>query len=251
MNTIFVCLGKIGDVLSLLPLLEHYSKRDKQPVNLLVARQYKEVVEGLSYINPVEWDGHWQDLNGAIAWAKRNFDKVIAPQTYGKNHSIEHRTPSFQYDQWLRAEGLHLWDKLPLTIPRRNHDFVKSILGDRPAILVADKGESSSFEDSGRLVSVLRDTFGVSHQIVRLGEIRLDRFTDFVSLYDAASAIVVTETAHLHLSKSCKTPVFALVTDKPERWHGSAWSSKFKLHIRYSQYPRRERELIEGIRSVL
>jgi len=178
---------------------------------------------------------------------------VIVPQTYGQNVTIEHRTPYFQYDQWLRAGGLLFWDKLPLTIPRRESakQFTADFLGNKPAILFADKGESSPFEHADRLVGLLDELFGKTHNIVRLSETRLERFTDYVCLYDAAAVLVVTETSHLHLSKATKTPTFALVTDKPQRWHGSAWAKNHLLHIRYSQYERRERELIEGIRSVL
>jgi ADP-heptose:LPS heptosyltransferase len=249
-STVYCQLGKIGDILSILSLLEHYSKRDKAPVNLVIAKQYAGVVENLDYINPVIFDGHWQSLSEAIKFAKQRFDHVIVPQTYGKDTPIEHRTPSFQYDQWLRAGGLALWDKLPLTIPR-NGNLAADYGVDRNTILFADQGESSPFEHVQRLAGLLQNTFAATHRVVLLSGIRLERFTDFVQLYDAAACLIVTETAHLHLAKATKTPTFALVTDKPERWHGSAWSKTHKLHIRYSQYGRRERELIEGLRSVL
>lgn len=250
-ETVYVLLGKIGDVLGLCPLLEHYSKRDKAPVNLVIAKQYAGVVGQLEYINPVIFGGHWQDLSGAIKFAKQRFDKVIVPQTYGKNTPIEHRTPSFQYDQWLRAGGLSLWDKLPLTIPRNGNDLAARYGVDRNTILFADQGESSPFEHVQRLARLLQDTFAPTYKVILLSSIRLERFTDFVQLYDAAACLIVTETAHLHLAKATKTPTFALVTDKPERWHGSAWSKNHLLHIRYSQYERRELELIEGVKAVI
>lgn len=244
-------MGKIGDVLSILPLLQHYASRDRSPVNLVVSKQYSDVVAGLWYINPIIYDGHWQDLRGAIKFAKAKFDTVVVPQTYGRDVTIEHRFPSFQYDQWWRAGGLALWNRLPLTVNRKGHDEIaEHHMGERPTILFADRGESSQFENSDRLAEKLRGAFP-DHQLLLLSSIRLEHFTDFVALYDKAKAVIVTETAHLHLAKATTTPVFALVTDKPERWHGSAWSKKHLLHIRYSQYERREMELIEGIRSVI
>lgn len=240
-------------MLSILPALKWKCDQEKSPVNLVIAEQYAYIVSNLDYIMPHIWNGHWQDLEGALKMAKQHYSKVTVPQTYGKTVAIQHRYPSFQYDQWQRAGVLHLWDKLPLIIPRPTNakELVERHMGNRPAILFADKSESSQFEKSDELAGLLQQQFGQTHQVIRLSTIRLERFTDFVALYDAADAIIVTETAHLHLSKATAKPVFALVTDKPQRWHGSAWSKHFKAHIRYSAYERRKAELIESIRSVL
>jgi ADP-heptose:LPS heptosyltransferase len=253
MNTAYLQLGKIGDVLSILPLLSFKHDRSNIPQNLVISKEYADTVTGLDYINADILDIHWQDLESAIKYAKTKYDKAYCPQTYGKNIAIAHHLPSFQLDQWQRCGELNLFDKLPLVIPRpaNTQELVARYLGGRPAILFADQGESSQFEMADQLAATLHREFGNSHQIVRLSSIRLEKFTDFVALYDSADCLIVTETAHLHLSKATSTPVFALATDHPELWHGSAWSQKFKLHIRYSQFKRREQELIEGIRSVL
>lgn len=248
-----IALGKLGDVISILHLLRHWAQKQKSPYNLIISEQYSDVVSGLDYIKPDILSIHWQDLAEAIKHGKRNYDRTFVPQTYGKNIAIAHRYPSWQLDAYSRCGAVHLFDKLPLVIPRPGNakEIVARHLGERPSILFADQGESSPFESRDALAQRLSAEFGTSHQIVRLSTIRLEKFTDFVALYDAAACLVVTETSHLHLSKACDKPIFALATDTPERWHGSAWSHKFKLHIRYSQYLRRERELIEGIRSVL
>lgn len=249
----WVNLGKIGDVLSSLPMLRYKSEQQRQPANLVISQQYSDVVAGLDYIKPDVLNIHWQDLEEGIKHAKRKYSKVFVPQTYGRTVAIQHRQPSWQLDQWSRCGMLHWWDKLPLVLPRpaNAEEIVGRHMERGRAILFADQGESSPFESREALAQRLSAEFGKSHQIVRLSTIRLERFTDFLALYDAAACLVVTETSHLHLSKACDRPIFALATDTPERWHGSAWSQKFKLHIRYSQYRRREQELIAGIRSVL
>lgn len=249
----YTILGKYGDVINILPLLSHRAKQQRKPVNLVISKQYADVVAGLDYINADVVDIFWQDLSEAIRYSKRKYDKTFVPQTFGRDVAIQHRYPSFQLDAWARCRAIELYGKLPLIIPRPVDaaQIVARHLGQRPCILVADKGESSPFDKIERLLERLHTEFGATHEIVRFSRIRLDRFTDFVALYDAAKVLIVTETAHLHLSKATKTPTFALVTDKPERWHGSTWSSNFSLHIRYSHYERRERELIEGIRNKL
>lgn len=253
MSDCYVQTAKYGDVISVLPLFSHKAKRENRKINLVISKQYADVVSGLDYINPDVVDEFWQDLELFVKYAKRKYDKVFIPSTYGKSVSIQHRLPSWQLDQWSRCGELHNFDKFPLVIPRPTNakELVARHMGERPTILFADKGESSQFESADRLAEKLTSEFGTTHQVVRLSTIRLEKFTDFVALYDAAACLVVTETSHLHLSKACDKPIFALATDTPERWHGSAWSHKFKLHIRYSQFKRREQELIEGIRSVL
>ena len=253
MSQCHIMLGKIGDILSIAPVLRWKSDQTRKPVNLVVSKQYAEIVYGLDYIQADVVDFHWQDLERAMKYAKRKYDSVIIPQTYGKTVAIQHRTPSFQYDQWQRAGAMRQWDSLPLVIPRPSNAaaLVEHHLGTRPSILFADSGESSQFEFSNQLGEALRKEFGDTHQIVRLSTIRLERFTDFVALYDAADVLVVTETAHLHLSKATKTPTFALITDTPQRWHGSAWSKQFGMAVRYSQYELREMEFLKAIRDQL
>lgn len=253
MSQCHIMLGKIGDILSILPFLKWKSDKDGKPINLVVSKQYADIVSNLDYVEADIIDCHWQDLEWAMKYSKRKYDSVLIPQTYGKTVAITHRTPSFQYDQWQRAGAMSQWDNIPLIVPKAKDSaaLVERHLGTRPSILFADSGESSQFEFSNQLFEALRKEFGDTHQIVRLSTIRLERFTDFVALYDAADVLVVTETAHLHLSKATDTPTFALITDIPQRWHGSAWSEKFGMAIRYSQYELREMEFLAAIRDKL
>lgn len=253
MNSVWVQTGKIGDVLSLVPILYGQFRLQGVKPKLLIAEEYADTVALCDYIEPVIWNGHWQDLYSAIQFAKKHFDRVIVPQTYGKEVAIAKRRHSWQLDQYERAGALHQFDKLPLILnrPSNAQELVARHLGIRPTILFADQGESSPFPHSDRLAALLEKEFGATHQIVRLSGIRLDNFCDCIALYDAAKAIVVTETAHLHLSKATKTPVFALTTNLPTRWHGSAWSKHFRFYARYNQYEREEAGLIEAIRKAL
>ena len=240
-----IMLGKIGDILSILPVIKWKSDKEKKPMPLVVSKQYADIVSNLDYVEPDIVDCHWQDLEWAMKYAKRKYDSVVVPQTYGKTVAIQHRTPSFQYDQWQRAGALEHWDKLPLEIPRPNEkDFANRFTEGRRSIFFADKGESSPFGKSEDLLKCLAGDFS-NHKIIRSSEIVLDRFADFTAIYDACDLVVVTETAHLHLSKATQTPVVALVTDSPQRWHGSAWSDRFRFYCRYSDYPSRRDDLID------
>lgn len=253
MSKAFLILGKHGDLLSVAPIFWKQFKLTGQKTNVIVSRKYADTLSCMDYVNPVVLDIGFGDLESAIKHAKRNFNEVVIPQTYGATVGIQHKLPSFQLDQYQRAGELHSWDKLPLIIKRPNNakDIVERFLGNRPAILVADHSESSPAPFADRLCALLEREFGKTHAVVRLSTIRLEKFCDCIALHDAAKAVVVTETAHLHLSKATTTPVFAFATNIPSRWHGSAWSKCFKFYARYYQYERVEQELVEEMRKVL
>jgi hypothetical protein len=61
---------------------------------------------------------------------------------------------------------------------------------------------------------------------------------------------VSIETVHLHLSKASKVPTIALVTDKPEMWHGTAYQDRFLVHCRYQDYQMRKGEIISALKKV-
>lgn len=249
MNSVYFQTSKRGDILSLAHALYGAYRLRNEKLNILVAEEYADTLALCDYVTPVVWRGDWKNLGDAYKFAKKNFDRVISTQTSSQNRTFQ----SWQHQQWQAAGMLHHWDKYPLTLNRPNnaHDLVARYLENRPTILFADKSESSPFPHADRLAALLEKEFGKTHALVRLSGIRLERMCDCIALYDASKALVVTETAHLHLSKATKTPVFALTTNTPTRWHGSAWSKHFRYYARYNQYEREEMELIEAIRKAL
>jgi len=220
---------------------------------LLVAKEYEHISERIPFIESHTWNGDWQNLSDAVSYAKRSFSNVIVPQIFGKDFPIEHRTPSFQLDQWLRAGYVDKWDKLPVTIdrPTNARSIVKNHLNGRPVILYADHSQSSPFLQKDELYKLLIDNFGSSHTIKRLSEIRLPHPLDLLALFDAADCLVTVETMALHLSAASKIPTIALIADKPTRWKGSAWSKRLKLHCRYGDYFKRKLEIVSAIRKVI
>ena len=241
----YVQLGKGGDILSILPVLhDEFLRTGEKPV-LVTSEQYANITDRVDYIKPVVLPLDWQDLTGAVKEAKRRFETVIVTQTFGKDFPIEHRTPSFQYDQWARAGALDKWDTLRLDLPRI---FKREF--EEKTIYYADHSQSSPFPHREDLAETLTKEFP-EYRIKRLSEIKQPHPLDLLELYDEARLIVTVETMHLHLSAATKTPVIALATDTPGRWNGSAWSRRFALHCRYKDYPQRKAELIDAARNAL
>ena len=228
-------------------------------MRLLVSREYAEIPSECSFVEPVFYDGSWQDLAGAIRFAKGKGGTIVVPQTFGIDFPIERRHHSFQLDQWDRAGLLHQWGKLPLELPRKSPEGWKLnpkwVLNhfrwdtdlDKPFILFADYSESSPFPHKEEVYTALTREFQ-DHQIVRLSSIRTPRLLDLLPLYDAAALIVACETMHLHLSAASRTPVIAFATDIPSRWHGSAYHPRMALHVRYGDVLNRLPEILNVAR---
>lgn len=243
--TCFVLLGKIGDVLSGLPIVHHWNATSKEKPTVMISKQYAHVLNRVPYVQPLVYPGEWSHLNGALKLAKLNFSRVVCLATHGRDFPIEHRTSSFQLDQYDRADVLHLWDKLPLVI-----EYKPRLPFGRPTILYADHSQSSPFLHKQELNALLVERFP-SHQIIRLSDIKLAHIVDFVGYYEQADALVTIETVHLHLSAATTKPVFAWAADKPSKWSGSAWSKRFSFFARYGEFEERKAEMIEAIKDSL
>lgn len=240
--------GKLGDLMSVLPMLHHYFLTYGSKPNLVVSKQYRQIPESLDYLNTLVYDGDLHDLEGAIKFAKSRCDDVRVTQMHGKGFTFQHRHPSYQYDQWERAGYLDKWDTLPLVLPRRPQTTVSFLWtvgldDDSKFIVFGDHSQSSPFHFKDELAAALKENFP-QHRILRLSEVRASHPFDLLALLDAAALIVCVDSMQLHMAKATATPLIALVSDQPSRWQGSAWSKRFAAHIRYKDFPHRKAELI-------
>jgi predicted GH43/DUF377 family glycosyl hydrolase len=246
-DTAYVICGKLGDVLSGVMIAQAQSSQ----VNIVTSEQYAPVIEGLPGVAVHIYEGKWHDLKGAIKFAKSRFKKVLIPQTFGEDFPIKHTRPSFQLDQAARCD-FEGFDQVRLKLPRPEnaHEIVAKHLSGDKNILIADHSQSSPFEPIGELINLVQERFP-SHQITRLSQVKLGHFRDFLPLYDAADVLITIDTSHLHLSSATNTPVFALACDKPNRWRGSAWHSRFAFYCRYGDYPARKEQMMHELELTL
>ena len=253
MNDCYLQLSKRGDVLGILPILYHRFKETGKKQNLVISKKYADIVEGCSYIEPVIFEGNHGDLKEAIRFAKQRFDSVTTLQCHCRDFQIQHRTPSFQLDQWLRGGCIEHFGEWPLVLDQRS-TLQERILRDSTVkrgerfILIADHSESSPFEKIGELIEMVTKEFGETYKIIKLSEIKAVNFIHVLGLYDKASALVSIETAHTHLSLASKVPVFVLATDG---WRGSAYQERFKFYCRYSQWDEQKIRLLTTMGNVI
>jgi len=241
--------GKNGDLLSITPCLyAEWIETGRNPT-LITSKEYASIPLALDWLKTIQYPGNWEDLGGMIKWAKQfgRVDFIAQQHSVGSYPIPSRKHPSFQYDQWDRCGRLHQWGKLPLILPRTGNAQKPD---EGPYILYADHSQSSPFDHREDLFLELEKTFP-SHSIVRCSSMRLPLLLDFLSLMDGAELIVTIDTSFLHLSAATDTPVICLVTDKPSLWHGSAYHPRMSLHVRYSDYQSRKREIISTAKRII
>lgn len=252
--TLWIQLGRYGDIINILPLLHDAYVSTGQKQNLLVAENYLSLLDGVSYVIPHSFDGNFADLHAATNSMRPKFRNFKITQVYAKNFGLQKQTDSFTKESWQRVGMLHKWNKLPLTFDRRNYQREKALrdryFKDKPVVLVAVNGISSPFPHTNDLLQLLRSELGKNYNVIDLSSVFAERFYDLLGLFDHARCLVTIDTAHMHLARGSKVPVIALVTDGPTPWHATAPIPGQVLRYRYSEYPNHKDHIISAIKSV-
>lgn len=255
MKTAWIALGANGDILNILPLVWNDYQNGNRPT-VVVAEQFASLLDGISYADRYVWNGAYTKPADAFRAVEetRQFEAIYLPQCYGT--AFDRECNNFCEEAW-RLVGLHeLWDTLPLVFDRRDTkretELFRNVLGDPPLVpllLVSHGGNSSPFakrQELMELLEPLREDF----QIVDISNIRADRFYDLLGLYERAAGLISTDSGCLHLAQATPAlPVIALVTDSPDRWHGSPLRRNHVARITYSEFPFRKGEILNRARS--
>lgn len=256
-KTAIVQTGKLGDVLNILPLAKKLSDEKGYPIGFVVAREFASVLDGVSYVTPVVFDGPFIEVGLAMRLAMAfGYDDLLVTQVYGKGIGADvQKTSSFCLDSW-RMAGRQSDYGLPLVIDRlpSTHQLaLKDALpkDGLPIILVSADGQSAPFHHRERLFSMLRSFSGVAH-VVNLAEFKRIPLIELLHLYDEATMLVSIDTAHLHLANARPNlPVLALAANKPSTWHSTPQRKNHAFYCRYDDFPKRIHEMEAVIREIV
>ncbi len=263
-HPLHICLGANGDIAALLPWMKWEADRTGEPIRLLVASPYLPLLEGVSYVTPIEWGfknkkmpGTFHQLHDARRYLKINVPdcEVKVLQFYGSGETVTF--PSFLHEMFYNAGALCLWDKLPLVFDKRDRVREAKLRlkfcphPRRPTILVATKGKSSPFKYAKQLLHLVQSEFGSTHNVIDLNKVVAEKPFDLLGLYDEADALVTIDTMHAHLSRASTVPTFVWARDYPNTWHGIPWEARFKFHARYGSYPKRKDEFLRRMGEVI
>lgn len=259
MDKLYLQLGKLGDLLNILPLAYADAQGGKS-VGVMTCPEYIRLLDGCSYVTPVRFEGQHWEIAKAHAEAMKLAPAVFCGQVNGPKADVmaltytpagqkQAITDAHNREQWKLAGMLPHWGNIPLVFDRRGGEREKALLpkGKKPFILVSADSASSPFPYKALLLEMLRLRYPKLN-LLDLAAIRAHRFYDLLGLFEAAQCLVTVDTAHLHLAYAVPhLPVMALVQDQPLYWYGSAWRPAHRFHCRYHDFPARALELFTAI----
>lgn len=252
--TTIICLGRYGDIINILPLLEREWREGRQ-CRLMVAQEFADILEGVSYVTPSVWTGGWKDIRGAYDLAKTFSDEVKVWQVAGDREAtlelayqangIRSTTDTeFAKEQWRIAGSLHLWrENLRVNFdkrdPEREHDLWCDVraktLNSKPVLAFHLGGETSPYPYADLFRMIIHDHFHPRHwQAIDLGAIRFHRIYDALYILERAKCLITVDSVFQHLAQATNIPVAAVCQDSPRLWDGSPWRPSHIAHLRYS-----------------
>ena len=244
---LFLQLGRAGDVINVLPLaLEHKSRTGEIPL-FMVAKEFAHVLDGVSYVEPVVFDGPFEQVVVAAYNARKLTEDISFCQIYGRGVKATQACTSFAREAWEQGRSVRPWGTLPLVFDRRDplreKALVDRVIGpkvdDRPIVLLALTGHSSPFPFRKLFGRYLETYYGDRFRFLDLGEVRAERFFDLLGIFELARLLITIDTGHLHLAAAVpELNVLTLITREPTTWHGSPWRSQHVGRIYYDEFHR-------------
>jgi hypothetical protein len=276
---VFVQLGRFGDLIQLLPAWKAIHDRTGADPIVMVATDYANVFDGVSYIQPFPVHGHWyQQVNFARDLARQHFGGAIVPQWWNtmersdeildeqsrgatvlQSHGINHGVnmaimPDYGSSMWYRC-GFTRDEMmtLPLVFDRRNLEreasFADLVLGKnntKPIVLYNFSGVSSPFAYVPEVMKTVLKYSG-KFKFIDLGRIVAHRIFDLLGLYDRSAGLITIDSATLHLAPATKINYFAYLVDG---WSQSVPKANCFRAVPYSQCLARLAEMDEYLQSL-
>jgi hypothetical protein len=245
-------LGRVGDILNILPLAHKTWRKIGEKPGFIIAQEYSDILDGVSYVEPLIWEGNWTDVQGATNMF-HEYD-ILTAQIYG--HGVMHtpQTDSFCKDSWLSTGSeydpyAHLvFDRCDI---KRENELIEEHIKEGTNILINLGGNSSPFANDEQVMNLLHSGIGLVTNMIDLSAIRAHRIYDLLGLYDVADLLITTDTATLHLVQASDIPSIQFIVDTPTLWHGSPPKGHCVLDIRYSDVLKRMTEIHSAVYKLL
>lgn len=208
-----VSLRRAGDIINLLPILQTRAEKYKRPQKIVVHRDFAEVLDGVSYAEPVIWDGDWED---PLAAAKKH--NATNAQVFGKGLS-----PDIYFGNFARLAWQQIGERFnrhePLIFDRRSSEREKALRDsifktDKPKILVKLDGNSSPFGERNWVRQTVRNEFSERAEIISLDDVKAHRLYDLIGLMDHAHCLITSDTSTLWLAHATQCPSIQFVNGR-------------------------------------
>jgi ADP-heptose:LPS heptosyltransferase len=198
MKKTFIQLGRIGDLINLLPLCE-------EGVRVVSCNEFSSILDGVSYVEqiPVRFKCH--ELARACNFIKG--PKIVTqvfmnPNTQGRKLLDGHFTAT----SW-RFAGEEKWEDRIIKFDRRN--------AHREWKLLREYGFSRLIFNLEAHSSPLgAQKLEIEKRLLAMGGLKLpkaERIYDLLCFYERAQVLVSTDTASLHLAAAVGVPTIAIL----------------------------------------
>lgn len=258
---VYIQLGRAGDILNVLPLLRRDHQRTGRRSVILVSEPYRDLLDGVTYVEPRVFRGPFEAINQAWPIAEKIAaeieGEIICTQIHGDAISAQHRAWSFLRESWDQVPGAPPWGDLPLVFDRRDPSRAAGVRAQltqrasgRPYIVTALSGTSSPLPMANELMRYLRAKLGSEFAIVDVSGYSAPRFYDLIGVIEGAHAVLAVDSGVLHLAHAAPhVPVVAFITRDPSRWHGTPWRPQHKARFFYDAAPECFADVVEELRS--
>jgi hypothetical protein len=246
---LYIQLGRIGDILNILPLCKADFDRTGERPFLLVAEEFRPLLDGVTYVEPIVFPGEFEDNMGGYNLAEKvaaaHGLEIVCTQIYGRDLCGLELCSSFLRESWARVPRAPAWGSLPLEFDHRDrtreagvrNQLMKRSRGN-PYIVLALNGKSSPFPFYTQLANYLRNKLGAWFDFVDVSGFIAPRFYDLLATLEGAHALITVDSGVLHLAAAVpELPVIAFVTRDPTTWHGSAWRPQHVARFYYDEAP--------------
>lgn len=240
-------LGRYGDILNILPLCEHLRNTGEARPKLVVADQFRDIADAVSYADVKVFPGPFPEVAQAQRWAAQNkLGTPITSQIYGRAFTVKKQCSNFCMESYRAAGFLEpfrngQFDTINIDV---RDDKAEAKLVERhmpenglPFVLFNMGGASSPFPAhhrdayKARLRSLLRG----KANLLDISLLTAGRFTDLLGIYDKAVFLVTGDTGTLHLAGAHTIPYAAFVTDSPDTWFSAYTRGNCVMRAKYSR----------------
>lgn len=242
LNNCIVQLGRYGDIMNVLPIAKFIKDNYAKPY-LMASREFIGLLEGVSYVIPVEFEGDYSRVSEAMAIARTKFEHILPTQVWGDGVHVEHQCGHYNQESWRMAGFLDRWSepRLKLVFDKRNSQREAKLIRQnlrknaKPIMLInLSGGHSGPFSDWQIFQFDLVNRWERKYQVVDLSSIIAHQVYDLLGLFEMADVLVTIDTSTLHLSCASEIPVIALLNDKTP-WNQTLLRRSSLASIPYSQ----------------
>lgn len=236
----WIQMGRVGDLILLMPAWQAWAERSGKKTVVITSKEFGQVLEGASYIQPILLPYSWYDAAKARQWAQARYGQVIVTQLHGTGlHTPPDDLPSFSLTMWRRTGLAEEYATLPLTFDQRNPNREANLLARvltnaKPFVLIKTDAWTSPFDGSNEVRAIMREVFKDEVQIVDLDKVVAHRVFDLLALIDKAIGLVTVDTMCLHLASASPTEYVAFTRDDGQS--GSIPKGNNCLQIGYGQW---------------